>query len=374
MDKKNKINDLYKYQPSNPLDPKMPSLKTDLSEYITNTNDKESDSFKFNDVLNNEGETLSNNFKKSNQNTKQPILIKDLSIQTSDQNITNNGADNNVINLDSENFKLAANTVMPDPNSQNSLLKKTTSKRIYGEILSYKNVKQKMIDLRKDVRKVLLKDEIEQIVKKFKHRIIKISTKSVIIKEKKYGYEFYKNNTDGRYWVAALKFEEPFNPKDKQYLTFWRGNSFIGYGLKTLTECLNKAEELFTTGVTGNVFSRDYVINWLEEKKRFITAGEPKSFTWKEYQKIINWYKLNKIWIHVKEQKVKDYEDIMEEIKQKKLKGELISPLLTLQTKLIDPPRKAINIYAYPVNKPEYKGDEYVKPENKLYQIAFSFT
>gem|GEM_PF-4090597 len=64
----------------------------------------------------------------------------------------------------------------------------------------------------------------------------------------------------------------------------------------------------------------------------------------------------------------------MEEIKQKKLKGELISPLLTLQTKLIDPPRKAINIYAYPVNKLEYKGDEYVKPENKLYQIAFSFT
>gem|GEM_PF-5390754 len=201
MDKKNKVSDLYKYQPSNPLDPKIPSLKTDLSEYITNTNDKESDSFKFDNVLINEDETLLNNFKKPNQNTKQPILIKDLSIHTSYKNIKNNVDDknNNVINLDSENFKLAASTVMPDPNSQNSLLKKTTSKRIYGEIISYKNVKQKMIDLRKDVRKVLLKDEIEQIVKRFKHRIIKISTKSVIIKEKKYGYEFYKNNTDGRY-------------------------------------------------------------------------------------------------------------------------------------------------------------------------------
>jgi hypothetical protein len=78
-------------------------------------------------------------------------------------------------------------------------------------------------------------------------------------------------------------------------------------------------------------------------------------------------------WWIVKKEGMKDSEDLMLEIRDKRKKGEKINPLAGVQAKLLEPPRKPNFITAYPVANPGYDGDDYTDPKNKLYQIGFTF-
>lgn len=380
-DKKNK---LYDYQPSNPDSSKMPNLKGE-SEVVTaveKTTPIEVEKVEAPTPQPSDSEPI---VKPNEAKSAAQSLIAKLkaqnepqqAIQTPQETPTQRyvkAVDKNVLDSEAENFEVMPNVVMPDPNSEDCLQKRKYNYKVNDEVLPYKDVRGTMKRLQKDVRANLTEQDTQAIIKKFAHKVIRVNKKEIVIKHTKFGYKFYKNNNDQKWWVVALKFEEPFNPKDPKYITFWSGNSFIGYGFTTLEECLNKADNLILGGRTGDIVCRDYVVRWNKERDRFIAGENPTSFEWKEYQKIIKWYENNKIRIHVKDEKVKDQEDLLLELREQKAKGIAVNPLTTLRSKMLEAPRKAVNIFGYPVKDPHYKGKEITKAENKLYQIAFSFT
>ncbi len=345
-----KKNKLYDYQPSNLNDHKMPKLEKDI--VVSNNINKESKN------EHNSDEVVSNKL----DNSKAKELIANIKKQAE---LSHEESDNNP-----EQSKL----VMPDPNSNDRLIKYGSYKVAYeAKVPDYRNSQKIVKDSKKEARENLQKKDIDVIVNTFKHKVIKINKTEVVIKNNKYGFEFYKNSFDRRWWVTAIVFDEIWNPKKEAYLSLWSGNAFVGYGENTLDEVISRAHTLTTSGRTGNIVWRDFVISWNEQNNRFLAGDKPTQFTFKEYQKIIKWWDANKIRIHVKQEKIKDYEDLMNETKLKKAKGEFVSPMVAIQAKLLDPPRKAKYIFGYPVKKKDYKGKDYANPENKLYEIGFAF-
>ncbi|WP_100254285.1 hypothetical protein [Spiroplasma clarkii] len=371
-----KKNKLFDYTPNNPNDSKRPTLKDESTKSVEVEQEAQTVTLIAKPMLKAQ-ELISDSVDKEAKSSAQSLIAR-LKAQVSEkteQPSTNNVANPFVsVDPDAENYEKKDNVVMPDPNSEICLFNRNQAYKSQSDVNEYRDVKSKMLRLQKDVRITLTPAEIQQIVDYFSYQVVKITKKEVVIKDKKYGYEFYKNNNDQKWWVVALKFEELFNPKEVRYITLWSGNTFTGYGLPTLAACLKKADDLMSYGRTGTVVWRDCVMDWNEAGFRFIAGDDPKSFTFKEYMKIVKWYESNKIRIHVKDVKVKDYEDLMTEIKAQKAAGKPVNPLASLQAKLLETPRRAINIAGYPVSDPKFSGKDATKPENKLYQIAFSLT
>ncbi|QBQ07969.1 hypothetical protein SGLAD_v1c07700 [Spiroplasma gladiatoris] len=359
---------LTDYKPNNPNDPKMPSLKEDVKETKENIKEElvneryleENDFTVKNEVVKNEKqETLSNS-----QNEESKSDAKSIIARLKQQNEEREKR--------TEKEKTGSKVVMPDPNSED---------RLYGRYKPdlaainrfLRDPRTKLRDASRHARDNFTQEEIDLIVNTFTYKIVKISKKEIVIKYSKYGFELFKNHADGRYWVSTVSFEEVWNPKKFSYITFWNGNTFIGYGNKTIEECITKTKQLMASGRTGDVVWKDFVTGWSQQNNRFIAGDVPTKFTWNEYKKIIKWWDENKIWILVKQEKVKDYEDLMNETRQKKASGQKVSPLVSIQAKLLDPPRRAQGVHGYPVENPDYKGNDYSKPENKLYEIGFTF-
>ncbi|QEH62127.1 hypothetical protein SCHIN_v1c09340 [Spiroplasma chinense] len=360
---KGKKTELFDYQPSNPRDPKMPTLTVDFDEQQV---EKETESW--NPESNFESST------KKEVESKKPEVI-------GSNNKAKQGAKSIIDRLKAikdeaegkpKEKEGPSELVMPDPNSENRLY--AGYRPSASSASPVKRDAQTLIkNSHKQAREKLKPQEIEKIVKFFKHKVVKINRTEVVLKNNKYGFEIYNNNVDGRWWVAATCHEELWNPRKQNYISFWSGNTFIGYGQATLKETLEKAEELMNYGRTGNIIWKDFAVDWNEKGNRFIASNTARKFTWKEYQKIVKWYDENKIWILVKQQGVVDYEDLMNETKAKKARGEKINPMTSVQAKLLDPPRKAQFLFGYPVKDPKYKGEDYANPENKLYEIGFAY-
>ncbi|AKU79470.1 hypothetical protein [Spiroplasma turonicum] len=345
--------DFSQYKPKNPNDPKMPTLGDEKVEKpVTN------------DFVNNN----SSNYSNTNTSTSEPFFNNSKALGIL------NSLKKNLEQKDEKDEKNESRLVLPDPESELNIVNQLRNRGSIKNRALQQNTKDKIKTLREDHRLHLKEQEIELIKSTFKEKVIKVNRNSIVLKNSKFGFEIYKNNVDKRYWVVAICFEELFNPQKITYTNLWTGGAFIGYGYDDLDLTLNKTLNLFKTGRTGNIYWKDFVVDWSKETNRFITDEEPKKFTYTEYKKIIDWYSKNKIRICVKNKNKKDYEDLMFEVKQKRANGEFVSPMVALQAKMIDKPRKASYIFGYPVLNPNYKGKDFVKPENKLYEIGFAFT
>ncbi|WP_339020515.1 hypothetical protein [Spiroplasma endosymbiont of Atherix ibis] len=366
MSTKKDLKSIYNYKPLNPGDPKIPSFYQEISnETISSLYESnfhfESSINKFSVEKNkNDSEVLIEGLEDKKENASSIIArIKELnelkdSTKTEDEIVT-------------------SEVIMPDPTSELNLFNIIRSNK-YRSMENINKTKQTIQKTRKEVRMKLTEKEVKKILNTFKIKVIKITQKEVVIKNSKYGFEIFKKISDNRYWVVASCFEEIWNPKKINYFNLWNGNAFIGYGFHEFDEMIEKTKNLMTKGKIGNIIWRDFVIGWNKEKNRFYAADKPTQFTFEEYKKIVKWYKENKIWILVKQTKVKDIEDLMEENRLKRKNGEKLSAMSTIQAKLLDPPRKASLVFGYPVNNPKYKGKEFANPENKLYEIGFAFT
>ncbi|ASP27999.1 hypothetical protein SCORR_v1c02240 [Spiroplasma corruscae] len=353
--KKSSIN----YKPKNPNDPKMPNLTGQNREEINSKVKEEIIEKVFKTTKVGDDEPFSDN-------SKAKSLINSLKQKLANKEDEDKNKD--------DNEESKPKMVMPDPTSDLNIVNHLRNRGSISNRILHQNTKDKMKTLREDHRISLKKDEIDLIAETFREKVVRVSPNSVVLKISKFGLEIYKNNVDKRYWVVAICFDELFNPAKLAFTNFWTGGAFIGYGFDYLEETIEKAKDLSNSGRTGNIYWKDFVVDWNKETNRFVTSDEPKQFKYSEYKKIIEWYKQNKVRICVKNKNRKDYEDLMKEVKEKKAKGEFVSPLASLQAKMIDKPRKATFVFGYPVEKSDYKGKEYVKPENKLYEIGFAFT
>jgi hypothetical protein len=264
--------------------------------------------------------------------------------------------------------------VTPDPNSAHKF--RQTQGSEYQLTYAKKHqeaVKLKIRGLQDVIRTPLQAKDVRKLLNEFQHYIIKIAKTEIVLKSAKYGFEIYYNNADNRWWIVTLKFDEPYDPKKLNYITYWVGNTFIGYGFKTITQLIEKTREMLTRGRTGYVAWRDHMVSFNEKTNRIHTNTEPVALTFKEYKKFVAWFKKNKIWVMVKRDGMKDSEDLMLEVREQRKRGEKVSPLAGVQAKLVEPPRKPNFITSYPVPDPKYTGDEYDNPENKLYQVGFAF-
>ncbi|AHI53140.1 RNA-binding protein [Spiroplasma culicicola] len=388
MAKSNQNNDLFKYKPSNPRDPKMPSLTLELSDDIgfsnsTNNNEEFEDNFKSSTRTIAIEESIDSQNPKTSFMDFQPDRTEEL--LTNGSKKKKSGAQSLIAKLKQQVLEKEENetktkesdegqttVVMPDPNSENRLrfgMRPSLAPKSKVQI----DAKTKMLNVNRESRQKLTEAQVKKIVNEFKYKVVKITKTEVILKNSKYGFEIYFNNVDNRWWVTALCFEEIWNPKKTIFVSFWSGNTFIGYGHPTLEETINQAHDLMEFGRTGDIVWKDFVTGWNEKTNRFIAGDVAKKFEFKEYQKIIKWWESNKIRILVKQDNVRDYEDLMNETKAKRAAGEAINPLAGIQAKLLDPPRRAQFVFGYPVRNPKYKGKEYDKPENKLYEIGFAY-
>ncbi|AOG60683.1 hypothetical protein SHELI_v1c07340 [Spiroplasma helicoides] len=391
-------NEIYDYKPSNPKDPKIPDLflesedlaneesNHEFADFKTSTktidlSEKEiKKSYSLYDITatdNNEDyaksksdaksliDRIKNAQRESIENNQQEIIYEN-NPETGTSDFMNSQEN-------SETTPTENKTVMPDPNSKDRLF---STYRIDQALprSPFKDAKTRIEEASRNSRERISKQDIETIVNTFRHKVVKTTKYEVVLKNTKFGFEIYNNSSDGRWWVATVCFEEIWNPRKASFITFWTGNTFIGYGMPTLETVINKTHELMNNGRTGRVVWKDFVCDWDEKHNRLIASDTPKQFSWKEYQKIVKWWETNKIFILVKQKDVKDYEDIMNEVKEKKQRGERVNPLISLQSKLVDPPRRAQHLYGYPVENPDYKGMDYLNPENKLYEIGFTFT
>ncbi|AKX33891.1 hypothetical protein SLITO_v1c02320 [Spiroplasma litorale] len=372
--------EIYKYKPKDPSDPKMPSLNKDDFNYDNNLQTIElTGSMSY--------ETTKIGSDELKNDSKINVVEKDIDLNDKDNAdlFKNISSAKSLINslkqkankaleekTDSDDNK--SKVVMPDPNSELNIVNHLRNRGSVSNKLLHQDTRTKMRTLREDHRLNLTENEIKIIKSEFKEKVIKSSKTGVVLKESKFGFEIYKNNIDKRFWVVTVCFDELFDPSKVRFTNLWVGGAFIGYGYDYIEDAISKAKNLATSGRTGNIYWRDFVVDWIKDKNRFVTSDEPKKFTYEEYKKIVDWYSKNKVRICVKNQNKKDYEDLMDEAKQKRAKGERVSPLIALQAKMIDKPRKAVNIYGYPTKNPKYKGKEYEKPENKLYEIGFSYT
>ncbi|AUB31896.1 hypothetical protein [Spiroplasma floricola] len=367
MSEKKDLKNIYNYKPSNPDDPKIPSFDQELSnQYISSFDDSK---FYFESSINknivenskNDSEVLIEGLEDNKQNANSIIArIKEF-----------NESKNSPKTQDDE---LVTNElIMPDPTSELNILNIIRNNK-YRSMENIAKTRETIKKTRKEVRIKLTEKEIKKILSTFKIKVIKVTQKEVVLKNSKYGFEIFKNSSDNRYWVVASCFEEIWNPIKSTYSNLWNGNAFIGYGYNDFDEMIEKTKNLMIKGKTGNIIWRDFVIGWNKEKNRFYAADKPTQFTFAEYKKIVKWYKENKIRILVKQTKVKDIEDLMEENRLKRQKGEKLSGMSTIQAKLLDPPRRASLVFGYPVNNPKYKGKDFANPENKLYEIGFALT
>ncbi|AGR41485.1 hypothetical protein [Spiroplasma taiwanense] len=363
---KNKRNEIFDYKPSNSKDPRIPSL--DINKTEPQELENKEVKVKINKINN---EQLNEDLKIDNSKAKN--LIQKL--KESSNFVKNPLSNSNEIKnqVHEENLETQSKLILPDPNSDLNILNSFSKKREKSVNLINKT-QEVMKTLKNEPHIKLTEEEKIKIMKNFKYKIVKVTNREILIKNSKYGFEIHHNNTDKRYWVITICFEELWNPRKINYINLWSGNSFIGYGFNTLDQCIEETKKLMVSGKTGNIIWKDFVVDWNKETKRFIVADKAKKFTYEEYKKIVKWYHENKIWILVKQEKIKDYEDIMQEAKEKRKNGEQLSPLFEIQAKLIEPPRKANYIFSYPVENPKYKGKDYENPENKLYEIAFGFS
>ncbi|AGR42349.1 hypothetical protein [Spiroplasma diminutum] len=368
---KDKLKDIYNYKPSNPDDPKIP--KFDKNNYFQYDKSFDESQYHFessigkiekNDESNKKEELLVEGFEQDkSQATSIISKIKKMNEMTDTLETIERSAEELITN----------EFVIPDPTSELNIFNAFANRK-YRALEEFSRTKDIIKNSRGEVRANLTEKEIKKILDTFKFKVVKTTQKEVVIKNNKYGFEIYKNSYDNRYWVAASCFEEIWDPKKNNYVNLWVGNSFTGYGFNDFEETLNQTMTMMTKGKTGQIMWRDYVTGWSKQKNRFYAGSVPEKFTFLEYKKIVKWYRENKIWILVKQAKVKDIEDLMEENKEKRKRGESISAMSMIQAKLLEPPRRAQLIFGYPVENPNYKGKDYVNPENKLYEIGFAFT
>lgn len=362
------------YKPKNPNDPKNPFANDEFFdvpsrdvEVVTKRAKPSKERSQFDLKANESNQTLELETLKSRVSS---ILRKN----TANSNMVideNNPASLEFLDKEERKF---GEFVMPDPDSVNNLkAMRTTEYKLEYNKKHQEEVRLKIRGLQDVIRTKLEQDDIDTIVQAFQHNVIKVGKTEVILKAAKYGFEIYYNNADERWWIVTLQFEEPFNPVKLNYITYWVGNSFIGYGHKTLAKCLEKTREMLTKGRTGSISWRDFVNKFDVKANRIYSSDVPMTLNFTQYKKFVTWFKQNKIWIMVKKEGMKDSEDLMLEIRDKRKKGEKINPLAGVQAKLLEPPRKPNFITAYPVANPGYDGDDYTDPKNKLYQIGFTF-
>ncbi|QHX36876.1 hypothetical protein [Spiroplasma sp. BIUS-1] len=369
MATKKDLKSIYDYKPSNPHDPKMPSLeRTNESDNDNFFDDSEfyfESSINPNAVKKEENKEILMEGLEDNKKNASSIIAKIKSV---------NATTNTLEQITKTQEELVTNEfVMPDPTSELNIFNAFANRK-YRALEEVSKTKEMIKNVRGEVRQKLTEKEIKKIIETFRSKVVKITQKEVVIKNSKYGFEIYRNSTDNRYWVAASCFEEIWDPKKNNYVNLWSGNSFTGYGYHSLEETINQTINMMTKGKTGNIIWKDFVTGWSKQKNRFYAGDEPTQFTYTEYKKIVKWYRENKIWILVKQANVKDIEDLMEENKRKRQTGESISPMATIQAKLLEPPRRASLVFGYPVKDPNYKGKDFANPENKLYEIGFALT
>ncbi|WP_338984661.1 hypothetical protein [Spiroplasma endosymbiont of Diplazon laetatorius] len=381
MAAKKDLKSIYEYRPSNPNDPKMPSLeRTSDSEFGSSLDDSE---FYFESSINpNAAQEVKEKPKKQTKlkEEKSEVLLEGL--EDNKQNATSviakirglSELSNTLNTVEKSGDELVTNEfVMPDPTSELNIFNAFANKK-YRAMEEFSRTKEIIKNSRGEVRLKLTEKEIKKILETFRSKVVKLTQKEVVLKNSKYGFEIYRNSSDKRYWVAASCFEEVWDPKKNNYVNLWSGNSFTGYGYHDFDETIAQTINMMTKGKTGNVIWRDFVTGWNKQKNRFYAGDEATQFTYTEYKKIVKWYRENKIWILVKQAKVKDIEDLMEENKMKRKSGEPLSAMSTIQAKLLEPPRRASLIFGYPVKDPNYKGKDFANPENKLYEIGFALT
>ncbi|WP_338971402.1 hypothetical protein [Spiroplasma endosymbiont of Panorpa germanica] len=315
--------------------------------------------------------------------SKRPTLTLDSTIQYTQEinldlvdtyELQNSSPDSEIKNQD-QSIDLS-NTVMPDPNSEVNVYKKgwaLESLRVAKSEFSNKKNKILMVNQPKPNLKLSNK-QLQIINNTFKEKILSISEKCVILKDRKFGYEIFINGVDNRYWVNALEFHEPINFKNPKYNHVWQGNSFIGYGFKTFEECLEKTNELMVRGKTGVNLFKDYVVDINFERNRFISSTRDfKLFNYVEYCKIEKWYLKNKINIMIKTAGQKDLEDLNDEIKSQFSQKLKTTAVQAIQSKMLLPPRRCKFMISIPCQNPKYRGKDFANPENKLYKIGFLF-
>ncbi|AUM62864.1 hypothetical protein [Spiroplasma monobiae] len=371
MATKKDLKSIYEYKPSNPRDPKMPSLER-TSDYNNGSSFDDSD-FYFESSIG-----VNDSSKNSQKEDNSSVLIDGL--EDSKKNASNVIAKIKGINETTKTLEEKTNEelftseiVMPDPTSELNIFNAFANRK-YRALEEMSRTKEIIKNTRGEVRLKLTEKEVKKILETFRSKVVKVTQKEVVIKNNKYGFEIYRNSSDKRYWVAASCFEEIWDPKKNSYVNLWSGNSFTGYGYHDFDQVINQTITMMTKGKTGSIIWRDFVTGWSKQKNRFYASDTPTQFTYSEYKKIVKWYRENKIWILVKQAKVKDIEDLMEENKMKRKTGEPISAMSTIQAKLLEPPRRASLVFGYPVKDPNYKGKDYANPENKLYEIGFAFT
>lgn len=369
---------LASIKPKNPTDPKNPFANEPQAQ---NSLD---------DLI--ESRPKENDFKASKKEVGQFVFDKNETTQTLEQEALKSKAlsilrksktdDRKVIDENNpESMKFLENEVRtfgeyvtPDPDSAD-VFRQTRSNEYQLKYAKQHQeaVKLKIRGLQDVIRTPLEAKDVRKLLQEFQHYVIKIAKTEIVLKSAKYGFEIYYNNADNRWWIVTLKFDEPYDPKKLNYITYWVGNTFIGYGFKTMTQLIDKAREMLTRGRTGFVAWRDHLVSFNEKTNRIHTNNEPVALNFKEYKKFVAWFKKNKIWIMVKRDGMKDSEDLMIEVREQRKRGEKVSPLVGVQAKLVEPPRKPNFLTSYPVPDPEYKGQDFEKPENKLYQVGFAF-
>ncbi|WP_338969419.1 hypothetical protein [Spiroplasma endosymbiont of Labia minor] len=286
--------------------------------------------------------------------------------------------DDNTKNKEDE-YTSSSKLVMPDRDSPFALGRRT-------DILNRANMMKSNFHELANTQKVRRSDEmingildpilIKKIEKEFKFLIVKKTNKEIILKFEKYGFEFMHNIIDGRYWVNALKFIEPYDtkPNKMNYQHVWIGQSFIAYGFPTAQQTIEKMYSMMTSGQTGPSLFRDFLIGYDFKANRIISGKKAYLMEHDEYIKFQKWFTKNKIHIMVKTDGVYDQEDFQQEYRDLKAIGKSMTALQIMKGKMLPLPRKASLIVTIPVKNPKYKGKDWEDPTSKLYKIGFLFT
>ncbi|WP_425380392.1 hypothetical protein [Spiroplasma endosymbiont of Stenodema calcarata] len=211
-------------------------------------------------------------------------------------------------------------------------------------------------------------NEIETIVKSFKHLVCKISKDAVIIKHEKFGYELFRSKADNKYWSYAVTFTEPMDPLKPIYKHHWIGNAFIGYGYDSLTETIERTFKMMTQGPTSQTNFRDYLDSWDEGKNRIFLTWEEKEWDFEKYLQFQRWYKKNRIKIMAKQVGVKDAEDYNKESNEESKR----TGLSVLLGKMIEPPKRP-RAMAVAIRETEKTGKQWDDPKIKNYLVGFMY-
>lgn len=215
----------------------------------------------------------------------------------------------------------------------------------------------------KNVKDKLSEQDQKIIENHFKHLVLVKAKDNIIIKDTRYGFELFKSKLDHKYWVYAIKFQEPLNYQKPKYQHVWISDAFIGYGEEQLKALILKVENMMQSGPTGNTHFRDYLVGYDPFKQRIFLDYEPKEWNFKEYDKFQKWFDKNRIKIMAKSKGQLENDDF----KNKPKIG-----INVLLSKLQDPLKRPKGIVTY-FTKGKKTDNDWYHPESKKYIVGFLY-